>query len=689
MLVRPSDEEENYNSQVNGEKEEEDNATDHKKHVLSPTLVDAISKTAQVVWAHTRKSDGLTGRSDMRLQTAVGMPVAVDKKGNKCVVVMFSPNNISSTDDAMEYLQSISRSATSTSIPALLPAFDPKQGLIALPHHHQSTNDVLPMLKTVLDDGVSTRFVSLDENPLENQQLSIPEVHSDQDLQSAPRDCFGIPMLPAAAELGSSTPKRSEEFGETVTDAFDEASYGVWSTIMQTLDQPLVDESASSIAPVDPSASVPPSDISTVSSNAVTTFSTPFMALERQERLEEFASAFLGVSVFDLAEVWLPLGNGADALGLVTSVTSDKDNASLNEVTNESKKLAIKYWSGAIGRAFSSGNPVWSHNRDVFADASRVRLFEQAKIETALAVPVFSGKTGSPAFVFSCYSFVPTGSVPFVLKFVQQALKLLWGGLDKVQPHSSVGEELWRDVEPADLGEMAADVEMQQHFIVKKRPIAAITNEPSIRNDVDDNLAAQIETLEGPSGTPIATSIYTGGRTTSDYGSTGGQSEDNFSSPVQPVQYQTFESVQNHIQDAIRSVGDMQPVHQHIATNATGSKRAHVYQQQAPLQSYLQQSQPQQQQFFAQPQQQQPMSFMQQQQPTAQPVYMQQQSPQQPQQAQVVYPQQQQSPQFVTVQPNQQQQQQQQQQQPMQGFLSAAPAPLARPMALPNQVLNS
>ena len=202
--------------------------------------------------------------------------------------------------------------------------------------------------------------------------------------------------------------------------------------------------------------------------------------------------------------------------------------------------------------------------QEVFADPGRSRLFEQAKIETALAVPVFSGKTGSPAFVFCCYSFVRTGSVPFVLKFVQQALKLLWGGLDKVQPHSSVGEELWRDVAPADLGEMAADVEMQQHFIIKKRPIAAITNEPSVQNDEDDNLAARIETLEGPSGTPVATSIYTGGRTSSDYASTGGQSLD--SSPlVQPLQYQTFESVQNHIQDAIRSVGEMQPVHQHIA----------------------------------------------------------------------------------------------------------------------------
>jgi hypothetical protein len=362
MLVRPADEEENYKAKVNGgDISDEDSTSNLQKHVLSPTLVDAISKTAQVVWAHTRKSEGLTGRSEMRLQTAVGMPVAVDKEGNMCVVVMFSPNNISSTDDAMEYLQSISRSATSSSIPCLLPAFDPKQGLISLPHHHQSTNDVLPMLNNVLSDGVTTRFVSLDENPMENSQLAIPEIHSDHDLENAPRDCFGIPMLPAVAELGSSALKRSDEYGETVTDVFDEASYGVWSTIMQSLD----DSPSHSWNVADPISlsdmgnSLSKMDMST----DATTITKPGMAIERQERLQEFASAFLEVSVFDLAEVWLPLEQGTDALSLVKSVTSTSSNLSLNDFTMESEKRLIKHWSGAVGRAFSSGNPVWSFNK--------------------------------------------------------------------------------------------------------------------------------------------------------------------------------------------------------------------------------------------------------------------------------------------------------------------------------------
>ena len=202
-----------------------------------------------------------------------------------------------------------------------------------------------------------------------------------------------------------------------------------------------------------------------------------------------------------------------------------------------------------------------------------MRLFELAKFQTVLAVPVFSGKSKTPAFIFCCYSFVRSTSIPFVLKFVQPALKLLWCGLDNVEPHESVDGDVWRQVAPADLGEMAADVEMHQHFIIKKRPIGAILTELDSRDESMNSLTSQINSLENVSGTPVAPSIYAG--------------QSVIESPPQ-VQIQTFESMQSHIQDAINSVANLKPVHQHIATNANGSKRAHVLLQE-PLIVYPQQ----------------------------------------------------------------------------------------------------
>ena len=309
-----------------------------EEHVLSPLLVDAISKTAQVVWANTKKQEGLLGRSDIRLSTAVGMPVAVDNNGNMCVVVMFSPNNIQSTDDAMEYLQSISLSATSSSIPSLLPAFDTTGGLTHVPHHHP-TNQPLPLLASgCLADGVTTKFVSLDDH-------SFPEVHGDHELAAAPKDCFGIPMLPSFAELGGN-PLTEGNVNASISDVFDEASYGVWSTIMETIDPDLNDAQTTENMSEAPDYAV----------------DKPLMAIQRKERLEEFTSAFLDVSVFDAADVWVPAPGQSGYLGNVTSITSTESNQSLNEFKRMSESILIKYWSGAVGRAFSSGNPVWSAN---------------------------------------------------------------------------------------------------------------------------------------------------------------------------------------------------------------------------------------------------------------------------------------------------------------------------------------
>lgn len=111
-------------------------------------------------------------------------------------------------------------------------------------------------------------------------------------------------------------------------------------------------------------------------------------------------------------------------------------------------------------------------------DSARAPAFEKAKIKTALAVPIFSAGAVSPACVLCCYSLVRAEAVPAVLRFVQQALRLLWTGLDKVEPHESIGRDLWKDVAPADLGEMAADVEMQHAFMSKKRPHVSISSSP-------------------------------------------------------------------------------------------------------------------------------------------------------------------------------------------------------------------
>lgn len=357
---------------------------DLEKHKLSPRLVDAISKTAQVVWANTLKQEGLTGRSDIPLHTAVGMPVAVDADGNMCVVVMFSPNNIQSTDAAMEYLQSISRSATSSSIPCLMPAFESTEDIQHVPTSSLNKairGHIMPQ-EASLGEGVTARFVSIDDD--NNSGSSTPEQIMGHDLASAPKDCFGIPMLPCFAELGSesSSPAPAPALGASSTqappleDVFDEASYGVWSTIMQERpalvpspapsgnEEDPIDIAVENGLPVGLNEGVnPANDDAMIDPKSLVTTHKRQLERKRKDQLEEFCSAFLGMSVFDIADVWIPAGpEHPDCLSHVVSISSSNQSNTITDFKRVSGYTLIKFWSGAVGRAFASGNPVWSCN---------------------------------------------------------------------------------------------------------------------------------------------------------------------------------------------------------------------------------------------------------------------------------------------------------------------------------------
>ena len=559
---------ENRRSELLNPEEDENDTRENeslRKHTLSPQLVDAISQTAQVVWANTRKQEGLTGRSNLRLQTAVGMPVAIDANGNMCVVVMFSPNNVQSSDDALEYLQSISQSATSSSIPCLLPVFDAGSGMKQLPalpapspdqpseaHHTDS-----------LGEGITTRFVSLDDHHNHDRSTSPSmdvEVHNVHELTSAPKDTFGIPMLPGLDDIGL----------DEAADAFDEATYGIWATIMDP--NSVEDFQTTELSWADSGQD------STCSLSAPTTNRVQLPEL-RRERLEEFCHAFIGMSVFDLADVWVPAGDSyPDLLQHVMSVANIINNDSIRNFFQSSERTLVQSWSGAIGRAYASGNPVWSTSSSVFTDPGREAAFTSTNIRSVLAVPVFSAKSSTPSCVVGFYSLVEAGSVPFVLRFVQQALRLLWDGLDQVQPHESVGETIWKGVAPADLGEMAADVEMQSHFIRKRtfsQSFAPLSRSGSLRRGEhqavvfeDEETATNLETVTLPNGETITVPLHLD------------ESKASLAAEVH------IQEVQNHLYEAVRSMQDARPF-EHVTTNSQGTKRAHIarppFKQSSPL----------------------------------------------------------------------------------------------------------
>eukprot|EP00581_Thalassiosira_minuscula_P018061 CAMPEP_0183733490 /NCGR_PEP_ID=MMETSP0737-20130205/41341_1 /TAXON_ID=385413 /ORGANISM="Thalassiosira miniscula, Strain CCMP1093" /LENGTH=1113 /DNA_ID=CAMNT_0025966757 /DNA_START=284 /DNA_END=3626 /DNA_ORIENTATION=+ len=491
-----------------------------REHVLSPRIVEAVTHSTQVVWANCQKTEGLLGRSDIKLQTAIGMPVGVDESGNVWVVVMFSPKNVESSTDAIDYLQYISRSAASTSIPCLLPVVgdadppspgrggnkmicngdDPamSNGTSNGQGNHLHHSHSLVSIKTTkqpdhtqeLGDGVTAKFVSfnlnddddlINESKNPNQNKSSGQHNQrplENDLRTAPKDDFGIPMLPDTSNNPQTTTNSNnthqyllpDAIDSAITDAFDEASYGVWSTIMNSAGGNEAIRTAESIA-------------------------TKMHLI--QERLEEFATAFLGMSVFDVADAWT-ISTTDKVLKCLFTVAATETNRGINALRDASATASVRVGDGAVGKAYSSGYPVWSSVKELIYDRSREHALQNCKIETAFAVPIFSAGEASPSCILSCYSLLPAESVPFVLNFVQKAVRLLWSGLDRVvNPHQSVGRELWKDVGPADLGEMAADMEMQKAFIGKKRPRSASLAQQQLQREVEKRRAPLYDNTNG------------------------------------------------------------------------------------------------------------------------------------------------------------------------------------------------
>mmetsp|Transcript_18737 Transcript_18737/g.38382 ORF Transcript_18737/g.38382 Transcript_18737/m.38382 type:complete len:947 (-) Transcript_18737:127-2967(-) len=455
---------------------EEEDVANVSKHVLSPQLVDAISKSTQVVWSTCTSANGLLGRSDMKLQTAVGMPVAMDAEGNMCVVVMFSPRNLESNAERMEYLQSIYSFASKNmggSMPMVKAAGEDEleKSSSALTNNYQEpiTTHFISLQKPMRRTISSPNMAQIkSEGTAERDKTISVEVTHVHTLSAAPKDSFGIPMLPSGAELltagegsgdismpGLMSSADSSEAGSQSPDSeqsdpIDDFDYSIWSAIIETREQ-----------------HVPPS---------LSPFTSGHLQPGVRDRIAEFINGFLGLSAFDAADVWHAGQN--QVLTQIFTMPSQTAPAGFELFQGFVDNAYVTKWDGAIGRCYATGDPVWDTGEEQI-DRNRAEALKMANVNTVMCVPIHSNsdRTGAPAFILAFYSRDELDMVHDCLKFVQQAVKMVWSGNDMPS-----------DVRINDIGEMAADVELQQHFS-NKRSHDALTSMSGLAVDRTPPLA--------------------------------------------------------------------------------------------------------------------------------------------------------------------------------------------------------
>ncbi|CAM9521477.1 unnamed protein product, partial [Choristocarpus tenellus] len=97
-----------------------ENQHEASNHKFSPMICEAVRDGGHIVWANTTLSEGLLGRSDLPLRTAVGAPVC-SAGYDLCILVLFSLFTVQNTPAAMEFLYTLAQAASDPSS-AFLPA---------------------------------------------------------------------------------------------------------------------------------------------------------------------------------------------------------------------------------------------------------------------------------------------------------------------------------------------------------------------------------------------------------------------------------------------------------------------------------------------------------------------------------------------------------------------------------------
>jgi len=185
------------------------------------------------------------------------------------------------------------------------------------------------------------------------------------ELSTAPKDMYGIPILPLFAELDARQPIQVSD-SENSSDTFDEASYRSWPTItnmdhFHDLIKPLHHKNEGETHAREPF--IVDRSLNSSSETAVISLyhSPPQLQHRKRERLEEFTSAFLGISAFDAADIWIPSSpEKSDSLYHQFSVSATEKDKSMTFFKKESQSSIVKKWSGTIGRAYTLGKPVWT-----------------------------------------------------------------------------------------------------------------------------------------------------------------------------------------------------------------------------------------------------------------------------------------------------------------------------------------
>lgn len=452
------------------------NSHDEDKHRFSPIICHGVCDGGQIVWANTRISEGLTGRIDLPLNTAVGVPIC--SIGNDIyILVLFAVGLITVTPQAVEYLTTVTRAITEGSC-GFLAASITSSPIISV-----KTDDfvgIWDISELVAKYSSDVEFHVLPVNKLQkffdcHEILLFCDLFSDFKLTRDGR--FTVKQLKSLREAYKSIRERSDSLasfsshtwdlpaeeqsasleqpydhsvgagygqhvivsdGDSVNDfassGDNSAGHGVFSADLNSIEHDLtyendIDHEGITIREI-PSPRKSSDQYSEVSKDEQVTKSVlqiyAHMTYKLSQcRFHEFMIAILGMTVFESAELWL-LSERTKELFLVAAVYRTPN---MQKWVSFSETLRLQIGDDVPGIVLESGSSYWETNygrngNSIHRSELRQKIAVENDINTVLGVPLpgLRGVCGSVVFYTSKANF---SLDPLLVLLIERAVQFM------------------------------------------------------------------------------------------------------------------------------------------------------------------------------------------------------------------------------------------------------------------------
>lgn len=425
---------------------------DDEKHRFSPIICRSVCDGGHIVWANTKISEGLTGRNDLPLNTAVGVPIC--SIGNDLyILVLFAVGIITMTPQAVEYLTTIARvvaegadgflsASFSSSIPVTPAKTEDFVGLWDI-------NELLRKYTTEVEFhlfpmGKLQKFFDCHEI------LLFCDLFLDFKLTRDGR--FTVKQLESLRETFQQTRERSDSTGSDEskewnidTEIIDtdncgvrvvqenpfineaDVGHGVYSADLNSLEMDELGNSETQSDASRPRSRSFSTDVgrnSDISKSVLHIYAHMTYKLG-QCRFHEFMIAILGMTIFECSELWLVNERKGD-LQLVAAVYRSPE---MRKWIALSETLRLKVGVDLPGKVVESGTSHWESsygksNANSECDDLRIRTARELGVNMAFGVPLpgLRGICGSVIFYSSRQDICPS-SLLFML--IEKAIHLM------------------------------------------------------------------------------------------------------------------------------------------------------------------------------------------------------------------------------------------------------------------------